>query len=118
MSDLKIQLSRKQYQTIFKVADYVRRYKWKHECFNKHKKYKYLRPMFPVCQSDEMLKQEMGLISIDDDTVSFAAVLAWFNSKRGHASDQSELTAALTNDKEEIKFGEIPNDADDDVDAF
>lgn len=30
------------------MAEYVRRYNLKHENFNRHRKYKFMRPIFPL----------------------------------------------------------------------
>ena len=64
-------LKRSQYQTIFKIADYVRRYQLKHQVHNKHAKYKHLRPIFPVCFDDDVLTREVG----HPEDLSFPAIM-------------------------------------------
>ena len=52
-----IELLKSQYECIFRLAEYVRQYKLKHESFNRHRKYKFLRPIYPlglVIASNEM----------------------------------------------------------------
>ena len=45
--------------------DILRRFRWKHEIFNQHKKYKYLRPLYPLSMSgsasDDLQKSEIQI---------------------------------------------------------
>ena len=59
-----------QYQVIFRLADYVRRYQWRQSQFNKHQKYKHLRPVFGVLTKDEVIEKECGKLT----ELSFLAI--------------------------------------------
>lgn len=56
---MKLQLQKSQYQTIFRLADQVRRYQWKQDCLNSSKKYKHLRPIYPVKFESQLLLDKL-----------------------------------------------------------
>lgn len=45
---LTVRIQKHQYECIFRMAEYVRQYNLKHDHFNRHRKYKYMRPIFPL----------------------------------------------------------------------
>ena len=41
------------------MAEYVRRYNWKHENFNRHRKYKPFKPLYPLMFDYEKIREEI-----------------------------------------------------------
>ena len=109
VSSLRLSLNKPQFESIFRMAEFVRQYQLKHDTFNRHRKYKYLRPLYPIlahkakpelassaAKDDDDAKQAQARkqADCDDDDagdITFEEALAVLEGRSGAASRQFEI---------------------------
>ena len=82
ISSLKIKLCKSQYECIFRLAEYVRQYQLKIDNFNRHRKYKHIRPLYP-------LHSNPGRLALKQKDIRAADIKVHIAIDKGNTDDQS-----------------------------